>query len=89
MENLINQENLEDIRALIENKIADVPGELILLGAIGTLLLSSYLNKTGHTQAGSIIGTLSVPIIGIGLAKYKDVLKSQIENYQAPAQEGA
>lgn len=89
MENLINQENLEEIRTLIENKIADVPGELILFGAIGTLLLSSYLNKTGHTQAGSIIGKLSIPIIGIGLAKYKDVINSQIENYQTPGQQGS
>ena len=88
MENLINQENLEEIRALIENKIAEVPGELILIGALGTLLLSTYLNKTGHTQAGSMIGKLSVPIIGIGLAKYKDVLKLEIENYQSSAQEG-
>jgi len=31
MENLINQENLEDIREFIESKISDVPGELILL----------------------------------------------------------
>lgn len=49
MENLIHQENLEDIRILIESKIADVPGELILVGAIRSLLLSTYLNKTGHT----------------------------------------
>lgn len=89
MENLIHQENLEDIRILIESKIADVPGELILVGAIGSLLLSTYLNKTGHTQAGSIIGKLSVPIIGIGLAKYKNVLQSGIENYQAAVQEVA
>ncbi|MDW8853014.1 hypothetical protein SD960_23135 [Flavobacterium sp. MMLR14_040] len=87
MENLINQENLEDIRELIESKIADVPGEVILFGAIGALLLSSYLNKTGHTQAGSIVGKLSIPIIGIGLAKYKDVIKSEIENYQTTTQE--
>ncbi len=89
MENLINKENLEDIRALIEDKIADVPGELILVGAIGTLLLSTYLNKTGHTQAGSMIGKLSIPIIGIGIAKYKDLLKSEPENYQEPEQRGA
>lgn len=81
MENLINQENLEEIRELIESKIADVPGEVILFGAIGSLLLSSYLNKTGHTQAGSIIGKLSIPIIGIGLAKYKDLLKTEFDNY--------
>jgi hypothetical protein len=87
MENLINQENLEDIKELIESKIADVPGELILFGAIGTLLLSTYLNKTGHKQAGSLIGKLSIPIIGIGLAKYKNLLKSELENPQAPMQE--
>lgn len=81
MENLINQENLEDIRELIENKIEDIPGEIILFGAIGTLLLSSYLNKTGNKQAASMIGSLAVPIIGIGLAKYKNVLKSQIESF--------
>ncbi|MDR7372876.1 hypothetical protein [Flavobacterium aquidurense] len=86
MENLVNQENLEDIRELIESKIADVPGELILVGAIGSLLLSTYLNKTGHTQAGSVIGKLSIPIIGIGLAKYKDLLKSELENFKAAVQ---
>jgi len=87
MENLINQENLEDIREFIESKISDVPGELILFGAIGSLLLSSYLNKTGHVQAGSMIGKLSIPIIGIGLAKYKDVLKSQLESIQESVQQ--
>ena len=40
MENLINQENLEDIREFIEDKIADVPANYILFGAIGSLLLS-------------------------------------------------
>lgn len=78
MENLITQENLEDIRELIENKIKDVPGELILFGAVGALLLSSYLNKSGYSNAGSVIGKLSIPIIGIGIAKYKDILKSEI-----------
>lgn len=87
MENFINQENLEDLRELIESKIAEVPGEVILFGALDTLLLSTYLNKTGHKQAGSVIGKLSIPIIGIGLAKYKDFLKSEVENYQAPLQE--
>ncbi|PBJ15886.1 hypothetical protein [Flavobacterium sp. ACN6] len=87
MENLINQENLEEIRTFIENKIADVPGELILLGAVGSLLLSSYLNKNGNTKAASMIGSLAVPIVGIGLAKYKDVLKSQMESLQQPKEE--
>lgn len=87
MENLINQENLEDIRELIENKIKDIPGELILVGAIGSILLSSYLNKTGHTQAASIVGSLAVPIAGIGLAKYKDLLKSKVESFEKPEQE--
>lgn len=89
MENLINQENLEDIRELIEAKIADVPGEVILFGAIGALLLSSYLNKTGHTQAGSIVGKLTIPIIGIGVAKYKDFIKSEIENFQTTTLENS
>ncbi|MFB9109424.1 MULTISPECIES: hypothetical protein [Flavobacterium] len=80
MENLINQENLEEIREFIEDKIADVPGSYILIGAIGSLLLSSYLDKTGKKQAASAIGKLAIPIIGIGLAKYKDVIKSEIEN---------
>lgn len=87
MENLITQENLEDIRELIENKIKDVPGELILAGALGSILLSSYLNKTGHVQAASMIGSLAVPIVGIGLAKYKDLLKSKIESFEKPEQE--
>jgi len=80
MENIFNSDNLEDIKTLIENKLSDVPRELILCGAVGALLLSSYLNKTGHTQAGSVIGKLSIPIIGIGLAKYQDVLKSAAES---------
>jgi hypothetical protein len=82
MENLINQENLEDIRELLESKIADIPGEAILLGAIGTLLVSSYLNKIGRKQAATMIGSLAVPIVGIGLAKYKDLLKSEMESLQ-------
>jgi len=82
MENLINQENLEEIRTVLESKIADIPGEVILLGAVGTLLLSSYLIKKGNIQAASMIGSLAVPIVGIGLAKYKDVLKSQMESFQ-------
>lgn len=80
MENLINQENLEDIRELIESKIANVPGSYILIGAIGSLLLSAYLAKTGKKQAASVIGKLAIPIIGIGIAKYKDVLQSELEN---------
>ena len=89
MENLINQENLEEIKDLIESKIADIPGEVILFGALGTLLLSSYLNKRGNTQAASIIGSLALPIMGVGMAKYKDVLKSQIESFQESQQETA
>jgi UDP-3-O-acyl-N-acetylglucosamine deacetylase len=87
MENLLNQENLEDIREFIENKISDVPGELILCGAVGTLLLSAYLNKTGHKLSASMIGKLAIPIIGIGLAKYKDFLKSEMENLRTSGQE--
>ena len=79
MENLINQENLEDIREFIESKIADVPTNYILVGAIGSLLLSGYLKKIGKTQASSVIGKLSIPIIAIGLAKYKDTIKSEYE----------
>jgi uncharacterized membrane protein len=79
MENLINQENLEEIREFIESKIADVPGSYILVGAIGSLLLSSYLNKIGKTQAASVISKLSIPIIGIGIAKYKDMLSTEGE----------
>lgn len=86
MENLISPENLEDIREIIESKISDIPGEAILIGAVGALLLSSYLNKTGHEQAGSIIGKLSIPIIGIGLAKHKDLIKSEIQNKILPEQ---
>lgn len=84
MENLINQENLEDIREFIENKIADVPANYILYGAIGSLLLSSYLKKIGKNQASSVIGKLSIPIIAIGLAKYKDVIKAELETLAAP-----
>ncbi|CAD0002150.1 hypothetical protein [Flavobacterium chungangense] len=84
MENLINQENLEDIREFIENKIADVPANYILYGAIGSLLLSSYLKKIGKNQASSVIGKLSIPIIAIGLAKYKDVIKSELKTLAAP-----
>lgn len=79
MENLINQDNLEDIREFIESKIADVPANYILYGAIGSLLLSSYLKKIGKKQAGSVIGKLSIPIIAIGIAKYKDFLESDLE----------
>ncbi len=82
MENLLNEENLENIRELIESKLADIPGELILLGGVGTLLLSSYLTKKGNTQAAAFIGSLAVPIVGIGLAKYKDLLKSEKESLQ-------
>lgn len=88
MENLIKQENLEDIREFIESKIADIPGEAILLGALGTLLVASYLNKTGSTKAAAIIGQLSIPIVGIGLAKYKDILKTQIDTFQETAEQG-
>jgi len=34
-----------------------------------------------------MIGKLSIPIIGIGLAKYKDVLKSQLESIQESVQQ--
>jgi hypothetical protein len=89
MENLINQENLEDIMEFIENKIADVPANYILYGAIGSLLLSSYLKKIGKNQASSVIGKLSIPIIAIGLAKYKDVIKSELETLAAPQPDNA
>lgn len=81
MENLINQENLEEIRELIESKIADVPANYILYGAIGSLLVSSFLKKAGHQQVGAAIGKLSIPIIAIGLAKYKDVIKSEFDSF--------
>lgn len=87
MENFINQENLEDIRELIESKIANIPGEAILIGAIGSLLLSAYLSKKGNTEAASLVGKLAIPIVGIGIAKYKDLIKSQIESFQDSAKE--
>jgi len=31
-----------------------------------------------------MIGSLALPIVGIGLAKYKDVLKSQVKSFQHP-----
>lgn len=80
MENLINSQNLEEIRELIESKIADIPGQYILCGALGSLLLSAYLEKTGHTDASSVIGKLAIPIIGIGLAKYKETIKSAVSS---------
>lgn len=86
MENMLNEENLENIKELIENRLADIPGELILLGGVGTLLLSSYLTKKGNKQAAAFIGSLAVPIVGIGLAKYKDLLKSEAENFQQSLQ---
>jgi len=86
MENLLNEENLENIKELIESKLADIPGELILLGGVGSLLLSSYLTKKGSTQAAAFIGSLAVPIVGIGLAKYKDLLKSEAERFQQSVQ---
>lgn len=79
MENLINQENLEDIRKFLESKIADVPAEYLLYGALGSLLLSSYLKSTGNSKAAYAIGSLSIPIIGIGLKKYSDILNSEKE----------
>lgn len=82
MENLLNEENLENIRDLIESKLEDIPGELILLGGAGTLLLSSYLTKKGNKQAAAFIGSLAVPILAIGLAKYKDLLKTEAENFK-------
>ena len=81
MENLINEENLEEIRNLIEDKIANIPGHYILYGALGSLLLSTYLDNIGKKDLASFVGKLSIPIIGIGLAKYKDVIKSSIENH--------
>ena len=77
MENLINHENFADLKELVENKIAAVPAHYLLYGAIGSLLLASYLKKTGHHQAGSFIGKLSVPIIAIGVKKYSDLLQSE------------
>lgn len=79
MEHLINSENFEELKSLIENKIADLPDSYILIGAVGSLLLSSYLNKNGYPEAGSFIGKLALPIAGIGLTKYKDSLATTAE----------
>ncbi|MEO7975523.1 hypothetical protein [Flavobacterium sp.] len=79
MENLVNQDNLDDIKTFIESKIADVPANYLLYGAIGSLLLSAYLKKIGKNQASSVIGKLSIPIVAIGLAKYKDLLNSELD----------
>nr|WP_294784864.1 hypothetical protein [uncultured Flavobacterium sp.] len=87
MEHLINQDNLEEIRSFIETKIADVPGSYILVGAVGSILLSSYLTNNGYEQAGSMIGKLAVPIAGIGLAKYKDVLAAAAEKITEKVEE--
>jgi len=87
MEHLLNQENLEEIRSVIEKKIADVPGSYILIGAVGSLLLSSYLSNNGYEQAGSMIGKLALPIAGIGLAKYKDVIATAAEKITEKVEE--
>lgn len=79
MENLVNQDNLDDIKQFIENKIADVPPTYLLYGAIGSLLLAAYLKKIGKNQASSVIGKLSIPIAAIGIAKYKDLLNSDFD----------
>lgn len=79
MENLVNQDNLDDIKEFIESKIADIPATYLLYGAIGSLLLSAYLKKNGKNQASSVIGKLSIPIAAIGLAKYKDLLNSELD----------
>lgn len=81
MENLINRENLADLKELIEDKIAAVPAPYLLYGAMGTLLLSSFLKKKGHRQAGSFIGKLSIPIIAIGLKKYSDRIQAESDFY--------
>lgn len=79
MENLVNQDNLEDIKEFIEGKIADVPATYLLFGAIGSLLLAAYLKKIGKNQASSVIGRLSIPVAAMGLAKYKDLLNSDLD----------
>ena len=79
MENLVSQDNLDDIKEFIESKIADVPATYLLYGAIGSLLLSGYLKKIGKNQASSVIGKLSIPIVAIGLAKYKDLISSELD----------
>lgn len=79
MENLINQENIDEIKQFIESKIEDIPAEYLLYGALGTLLLSSFLKKSGHNKTASAIASLSIPIIGIGIKKYSDLLQSEKE----------
>ena len=85
MENLISPENLEEIREAIESKIANVPGHYILCGALGSLLLSTYLDKFGKKDAASAIGKLAIPFIGIGLTKYKDFIKEGVEQLESVA----
>lgn len=82
MENLINQENLEDITRFIEEKIDDIPAEYILCGAIGTLLLSSYLKKKGHKKTAGIIAGIAIPIIAVGIKKYTNLHDSEEEEFQ-------
>lgn len=82
MENLINQENLENIKETIGNKISAVSANHLLCAGLGTLALSSGLKMAGQMQAGSLIGKLFIPLLAIGIyKKYKESLNSHsLEN---------
>jgi hypothetical protein len=81
MENLINQENLENIKETIENKITNVSANHILCAGAGALILSSGLKLLGSYPAGSLIAKLSIPLVAIGLyKKYKEYSQSASES---------
>lgn len=89
MENLINQENLENIKETIENKITNVSANHILCAGAGALILSSGLKLLGSNPAGSLIAKLSIPLVAIGLyKKYKEYSQSASESeFQNPESE--
>ncbi|MEL1253417.1 hypothetical protein AAEO57_06510 [Flavobacterium sp. DGU38] len=80
MEKLINQENFENIKETIENKISGISANHLLCAGLGTLALSSGLKLAGKKQAASLVGKLFITLVAIGLyKKYKDSSDSKPE----------
>lgn len=88
MENLINQENLKNIRESIDNKLTGISANHLLCAGAGAFILSSGFKMLGSAQTGSFIGKFFIPLIAVGLfKKYKERSgsKSQSANIQPEA----
>ena len=80
MENLINMESLEHLKDNLDNVLSDLPANYIMGVGAAAWLLSAGLKYAGKDKAASVVETLSVPLLSIGLYHKITELSNKKEN---------